>query len=151
MEKTFEVIKQTKANFLALVEGLSTEQLNKIPEGFKNNIIWNFAHTVSAWQILVYKLSGLPFVIDENFVDLFKKGTKPERFFTEEEINQIKKLSDLSFEKLKLDYYDKVFTNFNEYETSFGVRLTCVEDAIKYASMHDGLHLGYSLAIRKLA
>jgi hypothetical protein len=148
--KTFDIVKKTKANFIALVEGLSIEQLNKIPAGFNNNIIWNFAHTVSAWQILCYKLSGLPFVVDENFVDLFKKGTKPERFFNEQEVEQIKKLSALSFEKLMLDYQDGVFAQFTTYQTHFGVELTCIEDAIQYASMHDGLHLGYALAQKKL-
>lgn len=150
MEKTFNIVKKTKTQFITLLEGLSIEQLNKIPAGFNNNIIWNFAHTVSSWQVLCYKLAGVPFVIDENFVDLFRKGTKPERFFDEQEVAQIKKLSALSFEKLILDYHDGVFANYTTYQTQFGVELTCIEDAIQYASVHDGLHLGYAMALRKL-
>jgi hypothetical protein len=33
------------------------EQLNKIPEGYNNNLIWNIAHVVVVQQMLVYKLS----------------------------------------------------------------------------------------------
>lgn len=150
MEKTFEVFIQTKKQFINLLDGLTIEQLNTIPVGFNNNIIWNFAHTIAAWQILCYKLSGLPFVVDENFVDLFKKGTKPERFFDEQELAQMKKLAVLSFEKLVLDYKDGVFANYNTYTTSFGITLTKIEDAIEYANMHEGLHLGYALALRRV-
>lgn len=150
MEKIFDVVLNTKAQFIQLLDGLAIEQLNTIPAGFNNNIIWNFAHTVASWQILCYKLSGLPYVIDENFIDLFKKGTKPERFFDAQELAQIKKLSILSFEKLVLDYQDGVFTNYTTYLTSFGVTLTSIDDAIQYASMHDGLHLGYAWALKKL-
>ena len=36
----------------------SLAQLNKIPEGFNNNIIWNIAHTVVTHQLLLYKMTG---------------------------------------------------------------------------------------------
>ena len=73
MEKYFDIIAQTKANFLKLVDGLTVEQLNKIPAGFNNNIIWNYAHTISAQQVLCYRLAGVTPVVDENFIELFKK------------------------------------------------------------------------------
>jgi hypothetical protein len=34
--------RQTRANFLSLMNGLSEEQLNHMPTGFNNNMIWNF-------------------------------------------------------------------------------------------------------------
>lgn len=150
MQKVLEIIQQTRSNFLALVEGLNIEQLNKVPQGFNNNIIWNYAHIISAQQIICYKNAGLPFVIDQNFVDLFKKGTKPESFVDEAQLSHIKRMASATIEKLKLDFTDQVFDNYNSYTTSYNVTLTNIEDAIKFVSTHDAMHFGYSLALRKL-
>lgn len=150
MEKYFDIIAQTRANFIQLIDGLSIEQVNRIPAGFNNNIIWNFAHAISAQQILCYKLSGLTPVVDEHFVELFKKGTKPEQFIDEEKLVHIKKLATVTIEKLKVDVADKLFTNYTAYTTSYNVSLSCIEDAIQFISVHEGLHYGYAMALRKL-
>ena len=60
MNSALDRLLQTRKNFIELVEGLSIEELNTMPTGFSNNIIWNFAHTLAAQQIVCYKLSGLP-------------------------------------------------------------------------------------------
>ncbi|CAN5473536.1 DinB family protein [soil metagenome] len=150
MEKYFEIIAQTRTNFIQLLDGLTIEQVNKIPAGFNNNIIWNFAHAISAQQVLCYRLAGISPVVDENFIELFKKGTKPEAFIDQNKLNHIKKLSELTIEKLKLDYSDKVFTNYTDYTTSYNVSLSSIDDAIKFVSVHDGLHFGYAMALRRL-
>jgi hypothetical protein len=38
---------------LKAVEQLTTEQLNKVPDGFNNNIIWNIAHLIASQQNFV--------------------------------------------------------------------------------------------------
>lgn len=150
MEKYFDIIEKSRSNFIGLIEGLSIEQVNKIPAGFNNNIIWNFAHTLATQQVICYRLAELEPVVDANFIDLFKKGTKPEQFIDGEKLQYIKKLSAATLEKLKLDFDDKVFSNFKPYQTSYNVTLNNIEDAIKFISVHDGLHLGYAMAQRKL-
>ncbi|WP_407635809.1 DinB family protein [Solitalea canadensis] len=35
------------------------DQLNKVPAGFNNNLIWNIGHEIVAQQALIYKSSGL--------------------------------------------------------------------------------------------
>ena len=75
MQKQFEILNATRNNVLKAIEGLTLNQLNTIPKGFKNNIIWNVAHIVVTQQLLCYKLSGLEMVLDSGFVDLFKKNS----------------------------------------------------------------------------
>ena len=41
MNKQFEVLKRSRELVLKRIEGLTTEQLHTIPEGFNNNIAWN--------------------------------------------------------------------------------------------------------------
>lgn len=100
MEKYFDIISKTRQVFLNLLEGLSIEQLNKVPAGFNNNIVWNFAHLVVTPQILCYKLSGLPFTLDEDFINKYRKGTKPQEFVTAEAFETIKALYNTTTQQL---------------------------------------------------
>jgi len=150
MEKVLSIIKQTRINFTQLVEGLSIEQLNKVPEGFNNNIIWNYAHIISAQQLLCYRLAGLPFVVDANFIEMFKKGTKPESFIDEEQVSHVKRMCSATIDKMIIDLNDSVFGNFQEYTTSYNVTLASIEDAVKFVSVHDSLHYGYAMALRRM-
>jgi hypothetical protein len=45
-----ENIKTLRTTLLTLVENLTINQLNEVPEGFNNNIIWNLAHLTAAQQ-----------------------------------------------------------------------------------------------------
>ena len=150
MDKQFDVIEKTRENFLKLIEGLSIEQLNKIPEGFNNNIAWNFGHIIVSQQVLCYTRAGIASRIEESWVNKYQKGTKPESFIDAEEIEVLKKLLFSLIDDLKKDMSKNKFSGYQKVMTGFGVELASVEDAIPYFSMHDGLHLGYALALKKL-
>lgn len=132
-----------------MLDNYSLDQLNKVPEGFKNNLIWNIAHVVVTQQLLVYKLSGLPMMIDDEMVDLYRKGTKTESPVTAEEVSEIKKLLFTTLDKTEKDLSDTIFENYNDYETSTGFVLKSVQDAMNFNNYHEGIHLGYILALRK--
>ena len=55
---------------------LTIEELNKIPEGFNNNIIWNFGHVIVSQQIICYKLSNQPLKVSDEYVNKICKGHK---------------------------------------------------------------------------
>lgn len=63
MNKQIEIIRKTRVKLLEMLSDLSTDQLNKIPAGFNNNIIWNLAHLVAAQQGICYLRAGLPMVL----------------------------------------------------------------------------------------
>jgi DinB superfamily len=149
MEKQFDVIDKTRTNFLNLVNSLTIEQLNKIPEGFNNNIAWNFGHAIVSQQVLCYTRAGIKPRVDEALIKKYQKGSKPESFIDSEEIELLKKLLFSLIDDLQTDMKENKFGNYQPVATSFGVDLNCVEDTIPYFSMHDGIHLGYALAIRK--
>jgi len=133
----------------AFIDNYSLEQLNKIPKGFSNNIIWNIAHTIVTQQLLIYNLSGLPMIIDDEMVNAYRKGTKVERDLTQKEVNTIKGLLFSTIEQTKEDYKNKVFKNYNEYTVSTKSTLTNIEEAIRFNNFHEGIHLGYILALKK--
>ncbi len=150
INKSIDIVKTTRKNFIQLLEGLSIDTLNKIPEGFNNNIAWNFAHTIVSQQILCYKLAGLPLKIEEIYISKYSKGTKPETFVNENEVAFFKEKSVQLIDELVIDIEGGIFSNYNAYTTSFGVELTSIEDAVKFLSTHEGLHLGYSMALKRI-
>lgn len=150
MELTFEVFKKTRGFFKQYLEKYTLDELNKIPEGFNNNIIWNIVHSVVTEQLLVYKLSRLQPNVSEALINAYKKGTSPEKPVTKEQLEEIKTLLFSTIEQTETDYKNGVFKTYNDYTLSItGNTLTNVSQAIDFALFHEGLHFGYIMALER--
>jgi hypothetical protein len=149
MSSVFQVQKTIREILLKILDNHSLEQLNKIPEGFKNNLIWNVAHCIASQQILVYKLSGLPMQISDEFIAKYSKGTKPEGDVSQEEVDQVRDLLVKTLEQTETDFNNHVFKTYHEYTTSLGFELKSVQDALDFVSYHEGIHTGIIMSIRK--
>lgn len=152
MEQAIRVIKASRTKLLSLVEELTTEELNYIPAGFNNNLAWQIGHLVVSQQILCYKLAGQKFVIEDELIDLYKNGSKPERAFSEAEIAQMKGYLLSTIDQLAIDLTNGTFDNYTPYSISTypGITLTNVSDAVTFIVSHDGLHYGCSLIMKRL-
>ena len=147
MNFTFDVLSSTRNSLKRILEKTSLDDLNKIPNGFNNNIIWNIGHIVVSEQLLVYKLSNLPSMLSDDMINKYRKGTKPDTPVNQEEVDSINKLLFATIEKTKMDLTKGVFKEYNAYTVSTtGNTLTNVEEALQFALFHEGLHLGYILA-----
>lgn len=147
---SLEVLTNTRIFFNKYLEKTSLEDLNKIPQGFNNNIIWNVGHIVVTQQLLAYKLSGLPMMVSETLIAKYMKGTKPEGFVPQEEVDDIKKLLSVTIEQTKKDFNNNLFKNFHEYTVSTtGNTLTNIDDAFQFILFHEGMHLGYVMALSR--
>ena len=149
MDFAFDTTIKNRIIFKSFLEQFTLEQLNKVPEGFSNNIFWNIAHTVVTQQLLVYSLSEIPMLVSKELVLKYKKGTKTEHEATQEEVDEIKGLLFSTVEQTKVDYAAKIFKHYNTYTVSTKSTLTNVEDAITFNNFHEGIHLGYILALKK--
>lgn len=150
MEKHFDVLRQTRQNLLDFAANFTIEELNFIPPNFNNNILWNAAHLIATQQVLYYKLSGLDLNIYLDFVDRYRKGTKPEKFVGEEEWQFVKEQLIKTIAPSIEDYNQKRFQNFKKYETSYGIILENINDAIIFNNVHEGLHFGYIKALGRI-
>ncbi|MGB6267907.1 MAG: DinB family protein [Olleya sp.] len=149
MDFEFDTTIKNRTLLKHFLERFTLEQLNKVPEGFSNNIFWNVAHTVVTQQLLVYKLSGLPMIISDDLVDAYRKGTKVERDVTQAEVDLVKGLLFSTIEKTKEDYSNRLFQTYHEYTVTTKSTLTNVDEAIAFNNFHEGIHLGYILALKK--
>jgi hypothetical protein len=149
MQHTLDITRTGRKMVAQFFEKYSLEQLNKIPEGYSNNLIWNIAHIVVTQQLLVYKLSGLPMLVSDEMVEKYKKGTKPEHIVSQSEADEIKGLLFETVDQTEADYNNKIFNNYQEYPTSTGFALKNADDAMSFNSFHEGLHIGIMMSIRK--
>lgn len=101
MEQTFKIWETSRKIYLKLIESYSIEQLNKIPEGFSNNLIWNLGHIIVSQQGLVYRLSGLAVNVSEEMTNKYKNGSKPTCDATQEEVDELKTLLFLCLNRQK--------------------------------------------------
>ncbi len=149
MNSILEITRTSRKMIAPFLEKYTLEQLNAVPTGFSNNLIWNIAHIVVTQQLLVYKLSGLPMNVSDEMVEKYKKGTKPEQAATQDEVDEIKSLLFKTIDETAVDLENKIFNNFTEYPTSTGFILKNAEDAIAFNNFHEGLHIGILMSIRK--
>ena len=151
MTDIFKFTIDTRKAFIQLLDELSLEEINHIPSGFNNNIIWNFGHIVVSTQTLCYVRTGI--TSDTSFVkyiDAYKKGSKPEYFVSAEEVAELKELALSSIAKIEEDHQKGLFQTITPYDTStYGATLYSFGEVLVTASGHDNLHLGYAQAQRR--
>ncbi len=150
MTKQINNIKKTREYLLKQIEELSVEQLNKVPQGFNNNIIWNLGHLVAAQQGVCYIRAGLKPALDEKLIAPYRPGTKPEGIVESDDIAIVKELLLSSLNKLEADYQNKEFEQYTTWSTRYGVELSSIEDAIEFLMFHEGLHGGVIMALKKI-
>ena len=146
----FDINRKTRENILKVLDGLSVEQMNLIPEGFNNNLVWHLGHVLATQQLLVYKLAETDVLVTDNIIDEFRKGTQPTNVYSEEDIAELKEMLLPVINHTEEDAEDGAFGAFSEYPTSYGVTLQNQLDAIEFNNVHEGLHLGIMMAMKKL-
>lgn len=150
MEKLLSIQLHNRKIFHYYLKQYSLEQLNKIPEGFNNNILWNIAHTMVTHQLLLYKNTGNELQIPAEWVKLFAKGSKPERDLTAQEVKAIDAALFSTYEQFEKDLANGLFKNHTPYTTSTNMVLDSVATTQSFLLFHDGIHLGSVLALAKL-
>jgi len=151
MKETFKYIIQARQVFIELIDSLSVDELNHIPDGFNNNIIWNFGHIIVSTQGLCYTRTGVnpDYVI--KYGPAYAKGSKPTYFVSQKEIEDLKALAIRTIEQIEKDYYAGTFKEITPFSTStYKEVMPTIEDVIITSVGHDNLHLGYAIAQRRI-
>lgn len=141
-------LRATRQNILKILKQFSLEQMNKIPKGFNNNLIWNAGHVVVTQQLLCYRLGGVAVNVSEEMIAKYKKGSKPVDAVNEEEKDLIISLLNSTVDGIEADLKSKDFSAYKAYPTSYGVTLNSVDDAIAFNLAHEAMHLGTMISLR---
>ncbi len=153
MNQKIEKIKRFRIYLLEQLDGLTTEQLNAIPAGYANNIVWHLGHLTSVVQTMCYVRSGLPPAVDDQYCSSYLPGTKPQGFVDEPTVQRIKELLITSTDQLQSDYNQGLFSKYSPsvmIPKVYGFEVKNIDEAIDYLLHHEGLHAGYILALKRL-
>lgn len=152
MEHTFKFIIQTRKTFIQLIDGLSIEELNEIPTGFNNNIIWNFGHIVVATQGLCYLRSGISTDLSRvKYLHAYTKGSKPTYTVSQDEVDDLKVLAIETIRQLEQDYNAGIFKEITPFSTdTYKEMMSTIEEVILLTAGHDNLHFGYAIAQNRI-
>jgi hypothetical protein len=152
MKELIDIIRGSRKFLIKLIDGISTQELNEIPTGFHNNIIWNIAHAIATQQSLCYSRSGIKPVVGEEFILKYKSGTKPEGFVNDAECKKIIDFLLSAIDQFEKDVEADIFHSYDAFDLKSypGVKVANVNDAIKFATFHEGIHLGYIMALKRI-
>ena len=148
MNYQLSLFNQNRQNILEILDNITLEQGNTIPQGYRNNIIWNAGHTLVAEEFLLYHSSRLPMSIPEDYLTEYGSGSQV-RKYTAEEFEALKSHLRTTTKKVEKDYQNGLFST-NDYKSYtseyFGPTMTNIEEAFQFNLLHEGVHFGYILA-----
>lgn len=150
MRKQFSLNREIRSAFATELETLELEQLNFIPPTHHNNIFWNIAHCIAVQQSLCYSLSGLNTPVDIALVKGYRRGTTPEGPVSQAFVDETRALLDSSLDQLEKDWTEGIFKTYTPYTVGFGTHLANINQAIEFNNIHEAVHYGYILALKKL-
>lgn len=147
---TLALLRATRYNIHGIYRNHTKDRLDAVPTGLNNNLIWNAGHVIATMEGLTYGLAGLEAPSGRAFIDRYRKGTRPEGPASAEDHAYIGEQLLAGIDRLETDLEALDWSGFKEYTTSFGVTLHGAGEAMTFNNMHEAMHLGTMLALRRL-
>ncbi len=152
------IIGATRRLLVDLLQAHTLEQVNRIPPGFSNNLIWNAAHLAPSLHSVVFRrnntsdqemavMAYYPPSADQ--IAAYSKGTRPagdvDRAFVDRVCAQL--LDQTWFDIVRPEFL--VADRYTDWTTMWGVELKSAAEGLAYINMHEGMHFGVCLGLRK--
>lgn len=136
-----------RTGLLSAFEGLTLEQINRIPAGFNNNLAWQLGHVIAVDQACIYQRGGFDMMVEDTMYGVYGNGTKPEKDITQDELDALKKLALATVEKLKADLDSNLFETYKPHNIR-NLTFNTVDDVIAFILLHEGMHMTAAKALR---
>ena len=146
----FSTMKIVRNFTLGNLREVSVEAMQRIPEGFKNNILWNAGHIGVVQCELLYGLSKRALPVPEGWVEWFDNGTSPMDWNDPPEARDVMDVLEGLSSHIERDYGNGVFDGFQPAELAPGIAFNTFEEAAQFHCVHEGLHLGVIMTLKKL-
>jgi hypothetical protein len=146
LESIIQVQAQTRERFRQLLENASDEERCRIHSGMSNHMLWNYGHTLVTFYLLTYGRCELEIPLLEEVLESYRKGSKPEPNKAAFSYESLKEIDLSTAPQLIQDFKDGKLKNYQAYQTSYGIHLSNIEEALRFNLIHEALHLGYAMA-----
>lgn len=131
---------------LRTVKSVTENEANIIPEGFRNNILWNLGHVYFDQYLWLQYLTGEIMPYHEDYVKLFKNGTNPSQWEYDPPSKEI--LLQQLEEQTK--YIREVFQDRLDDPFPKKSGMKTVRHVLVRTLMHESMHLNTIKSYKKL-
>lgn len=150
-EMLFQQMEFVRMRTLAALDATSEEIADGQPEGFANNIRWNFGHIYVAQENLIHRFIGLEPQLSDEYKSWFNGGTSPNSWTTtpptlEEIRSKLAEQTDRIQETIQGRLDEKGGKPFN---LGNGIVLTTLAEVLNFSIWHEGLHQGTITAMQR--
>jgi hypothetical protein len=130
---------------LKMMEGITEEIADRIPEGFRNTIRWNLGHIYVVLERFAFQYMGLPLHLPTGFKELFEYGTSPLNYPVSVPVPTLQEL-DTMLKDQQVRIREALAHRLQEkivppYTTSSGMTLETPEQFLSFSLYHEGMHL----------
>ena len=143
----------TRQTIVKVLKSIPVEQADTIPPTWNNNARWHAGHLLITPCLLSHGLLKEDLTVPEDYRKWFAKGTGPADWSGDDAIPTYADLVDEIVPlagRLIESFKDRLNEPFLEpYTTSVGIILRTPGEAFNMSLMHDGIHLGMLLALRR--
>ncbi|MFS0558955.1 DinB family protein [Brevibacillus sp. 179-C9.3 HS] len=142
----FQQLEYYRKITLSAIDGLTDEEVNVIPEGFSNNILWNLGHIYLDQYLWIAHLTKEPVPIPPGFNEWFNFGTKPADWDTQPpKLEELLPLLKEQPQQLQAAYKDRLEEEFPATEAG----MHTIAQVLVRTIFHEGMHLASINTLRR--
>jgi len=142
----FNQLAYVRAQVLKVLEGVSEETADRIPDGFRNSIRWQLGHIYVVCERFAFQFVDAPLHMPDGFKPMFENGTSPLDALSSPPslpgLQELKTLLSEQPERIRHTLGDRMQSPIvPPYTTSGGMTLGSPEQFLSFSLFHEGMHL----------
>lgn len=145
-EVLFNQLETYRSEVLTILEDVSPEEAEAIPDGFRNNIRWNLGHIYLDQYLWIQAVTKEKADVPEEYQGWFGYGTTPNDFtLNTPSVEELKSLLKKQPKEIKNLYGERLEEEFPPTEMG----MHTIEQVLIRTIFHEGMHLQTILDILK--
>lgn len=150
-EMLFQQMRFIRQRTLAALDATPEEMLLTIPEGFNNNLLWNYAHIYVTLDNLMYSFLNEKHTILPHYLELFSRGSSPTYWNGETPpISEIREFLVSQPDRIVETFAGRL-SEKGEKPFTLGptVQFTTLGEILGFANFHEGVHQGSIIGLKR--
>jgi uncharacterized damage-inducible protein DinB len=145
-EVLLKQLESYRGYLIGVVENVSEEEAEIIPDGFNNNIRWNLGHIYLDQFLWIQAVTREKSDVPEQFKSWFGYGTSPNDFTSNTpSLEELKGLLKEQPRKIKEIYGSRLEEEFTPIEMG----IFTIEQVLSRTIFHEGMHLQAIIDLKK--
>ncbi|SFT15182.1 DinB family protein [Paenibacillus sp. BC26] len=141
----FTQLKFVRNQTLKLLEGVTEELADRIPDGFRNSIRWQLGHIYVVQERFAFQYLELPLQRPDGFKEWFEFSTSPLNWpegAALPSLDDLKQLLGSQVERIQEAISHRLEEKVPQpYTTSMGITLSSPEEFLSLNLYHEGMHM----------